>query len=65
MIIAKGYDSDIANEIAIECFNIMEMVDNSISVEWFIDKIKEYNGQPILIHTMFNEFIGLPILNLK
>lgn len=41
MIVAKGYQWDEANEIAIECFSQMEALNNGMPVEWFIDKIQE------------------------
>lgn len=41
MIVAKGYDWNTANEIAIKCFDNMEQSNNGMSVEWFIDKVRD------------------------
>ena len=39
MIIAKGYNKNEANEIAIKCFDNIQRQKNGMDVEWFIDKI--------------------------
>lgn len=44
MIIAKGYNKNEANEIAIKCFDNMERSKNGMEVEWFIDKIVNKGG---------------------
>lgn len=44
MIIAKGYNKNEANEIAIKCFDNMERSKNGMDVEWFIDKIVNKGG---------------------
>lgn len=36
----KGYDEATALQIAIQCFDEMEKLKNGMSVEWFIDKIR-------------------------
>jgi hypothetical protein len=60
MIVAKGYTWDIANEIAIECFNTAEALNNKLSIESIIDKVEIYKGQDVPIYTMFNNIVGLP-----
>ena len=39
MIVAKGYDWDKANEIAIKIFDEAERRKNGMSIEWYIDKV--------------------------
>lgn len=39
MIVAKGYDWDTANDIAIKCFDNMKNCKNGMTVEWYIEKI--------------------------
>lgn len=39
MIMAKGYDLETANKIAIQCFQQKEQTKNGMSVEWFIGHI--------------------------
>lgn len=41
-IVAKGYDWNTANELAIKCFENHATAKNGMSVEWFIDKIIPY-----------------------
>lgn len=45
MIVAKGYDFKTANEIAIKCFDNMELSKNGMPVEWFIDKVSVRKGE--------------------
>ena len=39
MIIAKGYEREEANDIAIKCFDNMKEVNNGMPIEWFINQI--------------------------
>lgn len=41
MIVKKGYSWTEANEIAIKCFDDMELTKNGMDVEWYIEKIVE------------------------
>lgn len=45
LIVAKGYDWNTANEIAMQIFDEMEQCKNEMSVEWFIDRIR--SNKPI------------------
>lgn len=51
IIMAKGYDCIIANDIVMQCFDNLEQSDNGMSLEWWLDKIipaaeyeSEYEG---------------------
>lgn len=39
LIQKKGYDEKTALEIAIQCFDNMQISNNGMPVEWYIDKI--------------------------
>lgn len=39
-IVNKGYQWDEANDIAMKCFDQMEVLNNGMPVEWLIDKIQ-------------------------
>lgn len=39
LIMAKGYDKETANDIAINIFDTAEQNKNGMSIEWYIDKI--------------------------
>lgn len=39
MIMAKGYDKETANKIAMQCFDNKEQSQNGMPVEWWINKI--------------------------
>lgn len=39
LIMAKGYDQETANDIAIKCFDNHAACKNGMPVEWFIDKV--------------------------
>lgn len=43
MIERKGYSHEEANEIAIQIFDESERQKNSMSIEWYIDKIRNNN----------------------
>lgn len=43
MIERKGYSHKEANEIAIQIFDESERQKNSMSIEWYIDKIRNNN----------------------
>lgn len=43
MIERKGYSHEKANEIAIQIFDESERQKNSMSIEWYIDKIRNNN----------------------
>lgn len=43
MIVAKGYDWNKANQIAIQCFDQLEQLNNGMDIEWFINKIVVIN----------------------
>lgn len=39
MIMAKGYDKEEANKIAMQCFDNAEQAKNGMPIEWYIEKI--------------------------
>ena len=43
MIERKGYPHEKANEIAIQIFDKAERQKNGMSIEWYIDKIRDIN----------------------
>lgn len=43
MIERKGYSHEEANEITIQIFDESERQKNSMSIEWYIDKIRNNN----------------------
>ena len=43
MIERKGYSHTEANEIAIQIFDKAERQKNGMSIEWYIDKIRDIN----------------------
>lgn len=40
LIMAKGYDKETANELAMRCFDNAEMSKNGMPIEWWIEKIQ-------------------------
>lgn len=40
LIMAKGYDKETANELAMRCFDNAEMAKNGMPIEWWIEKIQ-------------------------
>lgn len=38
LIMAKGYDKETANELAMRCFDNAEMAKNGMPIEWWIEK---------------------------
>lgn len=43
MIVEKGYDWNTANQIAIQCFDELEQLNNGMNVEWLINQIAVVN----------------------
>ena len=39
ILMAKGYDKETANKIAMQCFDNAEQSKNGMSIEWWLDKI--------------------------
>ena len=37
---AKGYDKETANELAMRCFDNAELSKNGMPIEWWIEKIQ-------------------------
>ena len=40
MIVEKGYDWNTANQIAIQCFDQLKQLKNSMDLEWLLDKVE-------------------------
>ena len=40
LIMAKGYDKETANELAMRCFDNAEQTKNGMPIEWWIEKIQ-------------------------
>ena len=48
IIMAKGYDFIIANDIVLQCFENMNQSNNGMPLEWWLDKIipaENYNSE--------------------
>jgi hypothetical protein len=48
IIMAKGYDFIIANDIVLQCFENMNQSNNGMPLEWWLDKIipaENYNRE--------------------